>query len=155
MLKSISWSEYIFGVTILLAVYYLIVGIKFFSTEIMQFLSVRRKRIFKPELETVGDSEIDIEPDGKTTEGFAQTSEREFEEVEQLIERLKEVIELASRKSLISEEFKYQLSMLLKEYSAVRDSPIQASVSEFIISECQKYGTVALSVEEMELLWRW
>jgi len=67
-----------------------------------------------------------------------KTTDDEFTEVEHLIERLKAVVADASRRKLIPQEFKQYLSMVLKEYPAVRYSPIRSSVNELIVSECQK-----------------
>ncbi len=155
MLKNISWSDYIIAVAILLAIYYLFVGVKYFSAEIKDLLSGKRK----PKLRTVssdnnGMSDLDDEPGQQEMVGFEKTTDDEFTEVEHLIERLKAVVADASRRKLIPQEFKQYLSMVLKEYPSVRYSPIRSSVNELIVSECQKYGAVTLKEDEVELLWK-
>lgn len=155
MLKNISWSDYIIAVAILLAVYYLFVVIRHFSGEIKDLLSGKRKLKFRaamPDPDSAYDP--DIEQSQQETGGFEQTTDDEFTEVENLIERLKAVIADASRRKLIPQEFKQYLSMVLKEYPSVRYSPLRSSINELIISECQKYGTVTLSDDEAELLWK-
>ncbi|SDW51031.1 hypothetical protein SAMN05444410_103157 [Hydrobacter penzbergensis] len=155
MLKSISWSDYIIAVAILLAIYYLFVGMRYFSVEIKDLLSGKRKLKLKAALPN---NRAAYNPDDEQSQqeigGFENTTDDEFTEVEHLIERLKDVITDASRRKMIPQEFKQYLSMVLKEYPSVRYSPLRSSVNELIISECQKYGTVTLNEEEVELLWK-
>ena len=155
MLKNISWSDYIIAVAILLAIYYLFVGVRYFSGEIKDLLSGKRKlkiRAALPNPNSVNDA--DDEQSQQETGGFEKTTDDEFTEVEHLIERLKDVIVDASSRKLIPQEFKQYLSMVLKEYPSVRYSPIRSSVNELIVSECQKYGAVTLKEDEVELLWK-
>ncbi|MCH5684012.1 hypothetical protein LWM68_06870 [Niabella sp. W65] len=155
MLKNISWSDYIIAVAILLAIYYLFVGMKYFSGEIKDLLSRKRKLKFRA---AVPNDHAAYNPDNEEslqeTSGFEKTTDDEFSEVEHLIERLKAVIADASRRKLIPQEFKQYLSMVLKEYPSVRYSPLRSSINELIVSECQKYGAVTLNEDEVELLWK-
>lgn len=155
MLKNISWSDYIIAVAILLAIYYLFVSVRYFSDEIKDLLSGKRK----PKLRTIspdgnGLPNLDDEHRQQEMGGFEKTTDDEFTDVEHLIERLKTVVADASRRKLIPQEFKQYLSMVLKEYPSVRYSPIRSSVNELIVSECQKYGAVTLKEDEVELLWK-
>ena len=75
-------------------------------------------------------------------------------EVDQLIERLKEVVADACSKKLIPREFIEYLQAVLLEYPSIKNSPYRSSINELISSECEKYGTVALSEEEVEQLWK-
>jgi hypothetical protein len=155
MLKNISWSDYIIAVAILLAIYYLFVGMRYFSGEIKDLLSGKRKLKLRAALSNPnGVNDADDEQSQQETGSFEQTTDDEFSEVEHLIERLKAVVADASRRKLIPHEFKQYLSMVLKEYPSVRYSPIRSSVNELIISECQKYGAVTLKEDEVELLWK-
>ncbi len=47
MLKNISWTDYLIVVAIALAIYYLFVGVRYFSTEIKELLSGKRKLRFR------------------------------------------------------------------------------------------------------------
>lgn len=153
MLKNISWSDYIIAVAILLVIYYLFVGMKYFSGEIKDLLSGKRKfRAAVPNDHAAYN--LDNEQSLQETSGFEKTTDDEFSEVEHLIERLKAVIADASRRKLIPQEFKQYLSMVLKEYPSVRYSPLRSSINELIVSECQKYGAVTLNEDEVELLWK-
>jgi len=155
MLQSISWSEYITAVVLLLVVYYLVIAGRYCSGDIKDILTGKRTLRFRTALPAPGKHEEEIPSEsGKLTGGSEETAGNEFTDVEHLIERLKNVIADASRRNLIPQEFRQYLSMVLKEYPSLRYSPLRSSINELIISECQKYGAVTLKEEEVELLWK-
>lgn len=156
MFTNISWTDYFITVTILLAIYYLFVGIRFYAGGIKDLLSGKRKLNLKTALyynsksEYPSDAEGNIHPEAS----FEETTDKEFTEVEHLIERLKELIADASRRKMIPQEFKQYLSLVLKEYPSVKNSSLRTSVNELIVSECEKYGTVTLTEDEVDLVWK-
>ena len=155
MLTNISWTDYLIAVAILLAIYYLFVGLRYFSADLKDFFS--GKRNFKAALSNDADEESTLSAGESTPaeiNAFDETSDDEFAEVEHLIERLKGVITDASRKKLIPQEFTHYLHLVLKEYPSVRNSPLRSSVNELIVSECEKYSAVTLSEDEVDLLWK-
>lgn len=156
MLKNISWSDYWAVVIILGVIYYLYVGVRYFFTDLKDLVSGERKLKFKA---TVPDDNQAAGPHGPgesklEASSFEESRDDEFTKVEHLIERLKAVIGEASRRKLILEEFKYSLSMVLKDYPTVKYSPLRPSINELIVSECQKYGTITLAESEAEMLWK-
>jgi hypothetical protein len=156
MLKNISWTDYIIAVSIALIIYYIFVAVRYFSDELKELLSGKRKLTVLPYgVPSENSDEVESELDHQVeASGFANTTDDEFTEIEHLIERLKSVIEDASHRKLIPQEFKQYLSMVLKEYPSVRYSPLRSSVNELIISECEKYGAIALSESDVDLLWK-
>lgn len=154
MFNNISWNEYIMTVALLLAIYYLFVGLRYYPAEIKGFLFTKQKpeyglpRAHAPEVYDPG-----VEADAQDTDDFEDGPSDEFAEVEHLIERLKDVISDASGRKMILEEFKHYLSMVLKEHPSVKYSPLRPSINELIITECQKAGVVTLDNDEVELLW--
>lgn len=156
MFTNISWTGYLTVVTILLAIYYLYVGVRYFSSDLKTLFAERQKLKFKASLpgNNKADNLLISEESRLETSSFEETTDDEFTEVEHLIERLKSVIADASRRKLIPQEFKQYLSMVLKEYPTIRYSPLRSSINELMISECEKYGAVALKEAEVELLWK-
>lgn len=156
MFTNISWMDYFITVTILLAIYYLFVGIRFYAGDIKDLLSGKRKLNLKTALpfnskgEYPSATEGNIHPEAS----FEETTDKEFTEVEHLIERLKTLIADASRRKMIPQEFKQYLSLVLKEYPSVKNSSLRASVNELIVSEYEKYGAVTLTEDEVDLVWK-
>jgi hypothetical protein len=149
MFTGISWKDYLVVVAIALIIYYLFVGVRYFSADLRDLFSGKRKLNFKA-----------VSPDHDAGENlpnrntpFEETTDDEFAQVEQLIERLKSVIRDVSQRKLVPEEFKQYLHLVLKEYPAIKNSPLRSSINELVITECEKYGTVTLGENEMDVLW--
>lgn len=155
MLKHISWSDYLLAVIVLLILYYFFIGVKYFSGEIKALLSGTGRLAFKAALPAdSGRYDPDNDSDQSAEKGFEETADDTFAEVEHLIGRLKTVIADASQRKLIREELKQYLRLLLKEYPAIKYSPLRSSINELILSECEKYRAVTLDEDEVELLWK-
>lgn len=157
MFTNISWTDYFIAVAILLTIYYLYVGVRYFIADLKDLFSGKRKLNFTVPLPDDPGGENILSP-GESNPGeitsFEQTSEDEFAEVEHLIDRLNGVIADASHKKSIPQEFKQYLHLVLKEYPNVKKSPLRSSVNELIVSECEKHGAVTLSEDEVDLLWK-
>jgi len=157
MLTNISWTDYLIAVAIFLTIYYLYVGLRYFSADFKDLFSGKRKQNFKAALSNDAKEEsIQSAGESATIEinAFEETSDDEFAEVEHLIGRLKIVIADASPKKLVPQEFKHYLHLVLQEYPSVQNSPLRSSVNELIVSECEKYSAVTLSEDEVDLLWK-
>ena len=157
MLTNISWTDYIIAVAILLAVYYFFVGIRYFFADLKDLVSGKSNLKFM-----VGMSYDAVRESIQTSEknyngespAFETTTDDDFADVEHLIERLKSVISDASGKKLIPQEFKQYLHLVLQEYPNIKNSPFRSSINELVASECERYGAVTLSEDEVELLWK-
>ncbi|MCT1523845.1 hypothetical protein [Sphingobacterium hotanense] len=156
MFTNISWADYLTAVFLLLAIYYVYVGVRYYSGDLKDLLSGKRKLNFRTSpANDPGDQppQLSEHADHPTGTAFGETTDDDFAEVEYLIGRLKDVIADASGRQLIPQEFKHYLHLTLKEYPNLKISPLRPSINELIVSECEKYGAVTLSVEEVEVLW--
>ena len=158
MLTNISWTDYIIAVAILLAAYYFFVGMRYFSADLKDLVSGKRELKFRAVIPDDTDESESFQSSEKNYNGespaFETTTDDDFAEVEHLIERLKSVIADASGKKLIPQELKQYLHLVLQEYPNIKNSPFRTSINELVASECEKYGAVTLSEDEVELLWK-
>lgn len=157
MLTNISWTDYFIAVAILLTVYYFFVGIRYFSADLRDLISgktelkLRTLRLLDTGGKNIQTSEKNYPGESPALETI---TDDDFVEVEHLIGRLKNVIADASSRELIPLEFKQYLHLVLQEYPNIKNSPLRSSINELIASECEKYGAVTLSEDEVELLWK-
>lgn len=163
MFRNITWTNYIVVIIVLLAIYYLFIGIRFYFRDLQDFLTQRRKdnkHFLSDEIidgilqsshaEPFEESQSEqLIPDSS----FAQTSDDTFEDIERLIVQLKEAICDAGTKTYTREEFFLLLRLILIEYPHLKDSPFQSALNELIVSECEKYGSIVISEEEVVMLW--
>ncbi|RUA28433.1 MAG: hypothetical protein DSY77_16030, partial [Bacteroidetes bacterium] len=95
MFTQISWTDYLLAVSILLAIYYLFVGVRYFSGNLKALLAGKRKLPQKtspcpgfpdhhPTLQNEASENISVSTDEYTDDEFA--------EVEYLIEKIQTVI---------------------------------------------------------------
>ena len=155
MFTNISWADYLGGVTILSGIYYFYVGLRYYSTDLKELLSGKRKFDLKAALPhgSVKADTVVIEANYPNESYTQSEGDDEFAEVEHLIGRLNTVIADTSKRQAAPQEFKQYLHLVLQEYPNVKNSPLRSSVNELIVSECEKYGAVTLTDDEVDLLW--
>ncbi len=156
MFTNISWGNYIFVVTLLLTVWYLFVGVRFYSHDLQNFLVRKRKPNLQVDDDEFLNDERKVRESSKFTNEQIESSETDilFQEVEELATKLKEAIANASSKNLNREEFIFLLHLTLKEYPHLKGSPFQVALNNLIVSEFERYGSIHLSAEELLMLWK-
>ena len=156
MFTQISWTDYLLAVSILLTIYYLFIGVRYFSGDLKALLTGKQKLTLKTS-PSPGFPEHHPTLQNTTSENHPATSNEEtddeFAEVEHLIEKIQTVITDALGKQLVKEEFRQYLRLVLKEFPSVKTSGLRPSVNELIVSECEKQGIVAFNEEEVDALW--
>jgi len=154
MFTNISWADYLTGTAVLSGIYYGYVGLRYYTADLKELLSGKRK--FNVKAAPLHSYDTDNAETGTPYPGETYTKasdDDEFAEVEHLIGRLNTVIADASKKEARPQEFKQYLHLVLNEYPNVKNSPLRSSVNELIVSECEKYGAVTLTEDEVDLLW--
>jgi hypothetical protein len=151
MLSSISWQDYLTAAAISAIIYYLVIGIRYYREDLTKVFSGQKN---------IGHRSIMYEDTGDTgVISIAEKTEQsefvneELDEVEHLIERLKKLIADTVEKGVDEGQFKNYLGLLFQEYPALKTSMLRSSINELVASECEKYGTVAISESEVEELW--
>nr|WP_315246608.1 hypothetical protein [uncultured Flavobacterium sp.] len=158
MFTNISWGNYIVVVILLLASWYLFVGFRFYFDDLKEVISGKRKLQFRGfENPSYEDSQSELNYQESPEAISEQTSFGEFDttfqDVDTLVARLKSFIADAAKKKLVQKEFTYYLQLLLREFPSVKNSPFNSSISELIVSECEKLESITLTQKEAEALW--
>lgn len=158
MFTNISWGNYMVVVILLLASWYLFVGFRFYFDDLKEVISGKRKLQFRGfENPSYEDSQSELNYLESPKAISEQTSFGEFDttfqDVDALVARLKNFITDAAKKKLVKKEFTYYLQLLLREFPSVKNSPFNSSISELIVSECDKLESITLTQKEAEALW--
>lgn len=157
MFTNISWGNYIVVVVLLLASWYLFVGLRFYFDDIKEIVTGKRKLQFRrlghPNYQEPQSELNYLDFEITTSESEPAGSDTIFQEVDGLVKRLKNVITDATQRKLIKQEFQDNMRLALTAYPLLRDSPYRSSVDELIVSECEKQGSILLSLQEVEALW--
>ncbi len=140
--SGISWKVYSVVVIILLILYYLVVGVRYYRKEILDFLT--GKGINKRE--TSGSTPIEKNNHGKE-------AEYQFARAKELADRIKDTIKIAHAQGYP----KYQLLSLIKsliaEYTELKSPAIIRAVNDEIISQSSTYEAYHFKEEELVELW--
>lgn len=156
MFTNISWTTYITFVALLLTVWYLIIGLRFYLSDLQILISGKRKtapQIAGNEIRSFRHGEaISHETETTATLNKEQTDDL-FEKVEILSAKIKDAVSDASEKGYNKEEFSFLLQLTLKEYPELKGTAFQVPINNLIESECEKQGFIRLSAVELEMLW--
>jgi len=155
MFTNISWGNYIIVIVLLLASWYLFIGFRYYLFDITEIVTGKRK------LHNRRIKDLEIHFDVVQPQAFTEASkhpsfgdtEETIHDIDAFAEKLKNLVKDASQREVIKSEFIGHLSSLFTEYSSIKNSPFRSSVSELIISECEKLDTISLSHLEVKDLW--
>lgn len=166
MFTNTSWLEYLVFVTIVLIVYYLYVGLKFYSQQLRLILSGKRKLFTATEHNNLqpedtydnapllqGEEQQELFVSEKKYASSIKEIDDTFQKAEELAALLQESIAYAASKNYIKEEFILSIQLLLKKYHVLKGTPYLVDVNNLIASECEKHGYILLNAEELVMLW--
>ncbi len=164
MFTNISWADYLIVIGLLLATYYIIVGLKFYSSELAHLLTSSRKLVSnsiaqQPLLDSINklsaSESSNMELQEVSSENLpAAPTNNSFEEIEQHTSQVQEALVQAASELFSQEAFIQLLRQILQRHPSLNHSPFKLTIQELIISECEKMGTIQLMKEELDELWR-
>lgn len=155
MFTDLSWANYLVVITLLLVIYYTIIGIRFYSHEWQHLLRFKKPALnFASDKDTAGSEFLNLELEQY---GFENTPEQTdlnpLQEVEQLSSQFQEALTQATSELFSKEAFIQLLRPLLRSHPFLKEEPIKSTIQDLIISECEKNGTIEISKEELNELW--
>lgn len=162
MLHDFSWTEYLILISLASLVYYLVVGVKYYSHELRSLMPGKGK------VSNSLANEKTLLNTGSSNTGFQQTElfsshnrytpqvqqvDDTFEQVEKLTTKLTEIISFAASNNSSKEELIIALQNLAKNYRWLKGSPFIVAINNLITSECDKHGISHLSSKDRVMLW--
>lgn len=153
MLTNISWANYILVVVLLSASWYLFVGFRFYFAELKDLVTGKKKFSIRNLSQFHSDVEDPEASDGIPSSLNAAETDQTFQDVENLVEKLKNLAGDALRRKLPKKEFMYYLSLIFNEFPTVKNSPFRSSICELVVSECDKLELIHVTQQEVDVLW--
>jgi hypothetical protein len=154
MFTQISWGSYTTIVVVLLACYYLFVGLRYYRNDLLQLLSGKKATISDSSNFTTIKTNSLIKQ--KPHEAYMQQSVEE-QNLYQLLQALSDEIHAfmneAGNNKLNKDEITASLKILIAKYSVFKDSSFQELIQNLIVTECETYCSIHLSEEELSALW--
>jgi hypothetical protein len=154
MFTTITWSNYIIAIGVLLLGWYLFLGFRFYYPELKQLLSGNRSITF-PSIGNKKTKRPNLTTDDK--DGLRSASSCEsfntLGEVEELSGLLINAITENAERNVSKVVFRNCLTLILRDYSYAKGSELRAKVNELMVSECEKHPQMILTYAEVDGLW--
>lgn len=148
-MENISWTTFGIGMTLIVLCYYLPVIIYCYGQELRKIIPQNTDDNYNP----LFINEEENSSGNAVEEEIWQEPASENQEVDDLIDALKEGIGFASDHEYQPLAFKAHLSSIIQKFPNLNDSDFQPAINELIIKECQEYGVIKLTEEEAMFLW--
>ncbi|WP_343748170.1 hypothetical protein [Fluviicola sp.] len=150
MLSQISWLDFFKAIGLITVIYYLYVLIRYYPQKLKNLFASRKNE--NQEMAVVfSKDESDINTE--IVEEIHEQGDTEMDKVEALITSIVQLIKEASTDLNDPEQFKASIHSVLSKCDGLQHSLYRPSINELISTECSKYGTFRLSVEEVDVLW--
>ena len=143
MFSNISWKDYSTFILVTVCIYYTIVFIIFYKTEIAGFLTR-----FNSGSEGNDNNWLSRQ------RGEEQTNDASADSV---VEQLKSDITIALQKGgakkLIKDEVMLSLQLILHNYDSIKQSESRQAMNNYIMEACENICSISLEIEEADRLW--
>lgn len=157
MLNSISWNSYLVAVVILLLLWYLYIGLRYYSSEIKQILSGRKKISFTTlGKKTRNDSFHSSYQEGANPTNLNEAFEESFatlDEVKELSARVTEAVSESAEIKRSKQEFKNYIRLIFSDYPYVKISSLRGNVNILLVYQSKKHPELLLTFQEADELW--
>ena len=153
MLTNISWADYTLVVVLLAASWYLFIGLRFYFAELKDLATGKKKFPSRSFLQVQSNLDYLETPNGIPSSLNETHTDQAFQDVEDLVEKLKNLVADALQRKLPKKEFMYYLSLVLNEFPTMKNSPFRSSICELVVSECDKLERIHLTQQEVDVLW--
>lgn len=155
MLRDISWADYITALFIALVAWYALIGYQYYYSAISSFM--RQKKRSRFDLGEIPEGQTGLLKDPSGTPGakgiFSESPQEDFEIIEELVERVKDLIGEANEKQMPQEGFYTLLQKILSDYPVLKSSAYRGSVNDFICGECELRGIQGITTDAVDQLW--
>ena len=148
MFTNISWGSYLTAAGIAIIFWYLIILLKFHSSDLKKILS-GEKKLQIPFLKKTSKNLQDIK---SISDSFPKSFDTR-EDAESLSQRIKEAVKESAEKRLTKQQFQNYLRMLLDEYPYVKISSLRENINQQMVFESQKHPDLLLTLSEADSLW--
>lgn len=159
MFTEITWATYLRAVAALMFIYYVLLILKFYFPQISTSLSSAAPSSGAPqhrdEMSAHAQSVTDRGDDRLTPSGSftAAESGSDYEIIEEIVERVKSVLQHAADTTMEPSEVSSSFRSILADYPILASSTFKPSINEFIANESEQHGYLTITQEAVEQLW--
>ena len=139
MLSSVSWSEYTMAIIIILAIYYVLVGYRFYRHDLIALSA------FSKQTQTFSITQF---------KGTVETADlKNTPTVESFADEIKAYLQEAANDQFERNTVVYGLCSIANKYAPLKTSEYRYALEELIKSETETYCAFALDRQELVKIW--
>lgn len=157
MLNSITWSSYLLTVITLLVLWYLFIGLRYYSSELKEILQGRKKISFPLRGSRLKSNSLQpFRQDECSRTNLNEAFEESFatlDEVKELSVRLTAAVTESAELKRSNLEFKNYIRLILSDYPYVKISSLRSNVNILLALDSEKYPELLLTSSEADELW--
>jgi hypothetical protein len=159
MLNHLSWTSYFEAVILLLVVYYLFIGLRFYPGGLRRLLGAghAKNQPGQPLPAALVYQEPDGTESGPATPGYPDGDNLPDDSITQADTLMKLVKNrIAARQSdspYARAAIIRRIKEIFKEHTWLKDSPHRPAINELVVTECKKTGTALLTEQEVDQWW--
>jgi hypothetical protein len=157
LLNHLSWASYFETVILLLVIYYLFVGFRFYKTEIQRLLgntvknnsyqNVPGQLQYKEAGKVVNESAV--------LETYPNESypDEDIHLADNLTAAVKRCIAATAGKAHAPDQLIPQIKDIFNKHASLKHSPHRPAINELVVSECVRTGVAELTEDEVDAWW--
>lgn len=148
MISNISWASYLYAISIILAIYYLVVLILYYRKDLKSYiLKLNTGPILEPVRELTTEQNItDLVKSLSLEEALVIP-------VTELGLSIRALIIDAAQEDFNKAELQYSLQIRLQNFPFQTSNELKDSINTYIIAVCQNHSSIHLNVDEVSALW--
>lgn len=147
MFTQISWSAYLTTVFVLAAGYYLIIGYKYFRSDLLQLFAGRK--ISSSDQNSVKEDIVPVKENMQT----AFEKQDLFPLAQSCADEIQAFAGEASSSKLNNEEVQNNFRKVLGKYPVLKDSSFRDFIDNMVTSESESNLSINLTSDEVAALW--
>lgn len=157
MLNHLSWTSYFEAAILLLVIYYVYIGIRFYAEDIKKLFSHPFKQDGGESVkETFSHRDRNAPVDGLPEEvsyGEEIYPDNDIKEADELIKWVKKCVAPASNKPYAPDVLILQLKEIFRAHITLKSSPYRPAINEQVVTECERTGVAGLTEDEVDQWW--
>lgn len=159
MFTEITWATYLRAVAALMFIYYVVLILKFYFPQISASFSGAAPALRAPQHPdemTVHARGANVKENERLTPSGSFTaveSGNDYEIIEEIVERVKSVLQHAADTTMEPSEVTSSFRTILADYPALARSTFKPSINEFIANESEQHGYLTITQQVVEQLW--
>ena len=156
MFNSITWGQYFSAIIILLIIYYIIIGYRFYKWEILGVIGIRKVEDRMMSTASLSNLKNSITPENH--EDYLPKPALEIDIsplVQSFTDEVKAFVRGSETNKIKKDEIIHSLSIISSKYPALKEADCRNDLEQFVLNEINAQYPNLLHPKDLSQLWNW